>query len=196
MLMMVMDKSSQTPHCTCVNNYTAYSSAQIMSTQKTVLHDTHTHIPNNPNKKEPTLKRSIVHLVSQPHTSVSPIQVTQDHVAYARAWRLRMPWRCHLRARNLTLYLDSLTQNTKKKTFHDHLSSCSTSTAVESTSIKVHELYWVLILCDIHWFDTNSFPSNLWPSWSSDLTNIIDQDPHPWRNQIHRSERWINKEPW
>lgn len=84
----------------------------------------------------------------------------------------------------------------QKKTFHDHLSSCSTSTAVESTSIKVHELYWVLILCDIHWFDTNSFPSNLWPSWSSDLTNIIDQDPHPWRNQIHRSERWINKEPW
>lgn len=149
MLMMVMDKSSQTPHCTCVNNYTAYSSAQIMSTQKTVLHDTHTHIPNNPNKKEPTLKRSIVHLVSQPHTSVSPIQVTQDHVAYARAWRLRMPWRCHLRARNLTLYLDSLTQNTKKKNLPW---SPLIMFDFNSSRVNFNKGPWTILSLDIMWY--------------------------------------------
>ena len=144
-----------------------------------------------------------------------------------------MPWRCHLRARNLTLYLDSLTQNTTKRTkeflllklkhkwcvricqskktkfdgrgnihpwqdtsayianciitnyqknFHDHISSCSTSTAAESTSIKVpwNELFVVVILHVIFIDLIPSFPSNVWPSWSSaPSTHDIDQDPNP-----------------
>ena len=109
-----------------------------------------------------------------------------------------------------------------QKKFHDHISSCSTSTAVQSTAIKVHELYVVVILCDIQilidLIQTRFLLA--WPSWSSVLTLGIQQNccqqSRPFlalsikiptikkqrhrrflrRNQIHRSERWISKEPW